>query len=238
MRLAGGDPGAVPAVAEGRAGVQDEGSQLVAVAVAAAPRRGRDERWLDLCAGPGGKAALLAALAAERGARLVANEPQPHRAELVRRALAGADGVDEVTTSTAGDPPWEPGSFDRVLVDAPCSGLGALRRRPEARWRRQAADLDELVPLQRDLLASALDLVRPGGVVVYATCSPVLAETAERGRRGARGAPRTSPWSRSRSTVPDAAGPRPGTRQLWPHRHRTDAMFLAQLRRVARVTSR
>jgi len=229
VRLAGGDPGSVPAVAEGRAGVQDEGSQLVALALAAAPLDGDDARWLDLCAGPGGKAALLAALATERGARLVANEPQEHRAELVRRALAGADGV-EVTTADGRRPPWAAGSFDRVLVDAPCSGLGALRRRPEARWRKQPADLAGLVLLQRELLGSALDLVRPGGVVVYATCSPVLAETA--GVVEAVLAARDDvAVEQVALDLPDAAGPMPGTSQLWPHRHLTDAMFLAVLRR-------
>jgi 16S rRNA (cytosine967-C5)-methyltransferase len=215
VRLAGGDPGAVPAVAEGRAGVQDEGSQLVALALADARLTGRDERWLDLCAGPGGKAALLAALADERGARVTANEPQPHRTELVRRSLAGAAGVAEVTAYDGREGPWDPGSFDRVLVDAPCSGLGALRRRPEARWRKQPADLEQLRPLKRALLTRALELVRPGGVVVYATCSPVLAETAE---------------------VVDAvlAGrddvARDEVRQLWPHEHGTDAMSWAVLR--------
>ena len=230
VRLAGGDPGSVPAVAAGRAGVQDEGSQLVAVALADAPLRGPDNRWLDLCAGPGGKAALLAALAAARGGRLVANEVQPHRADMVRRALAGADGVEAVTTYDGTGPAWEPGTFDRVLVDAPCTGLGALRRRPEARWRKQPADLAALVPLQRALLGSALGLVRSGGVVVYATCSPVLAETsgvveavlAERGDVRLEADP---------LPVPDAAGPLPGTVQLWPHRHGTDAMFVALLRR-------
>jgi 16S rRNA (cytosine967-C5)-methyltransferase len=232
--LDGGDPSAVPAVAQRRAGVQDEGSQLVAVALARAPLPGRDERWLDLCAGPGGKAALLAALAAGGGARLVANEVQPHRADLVRAVLAGADGVEEVTVEDGRRPPWAPGSFDRVLVDAPCTGLGALRRRPEARWRKQPGDLETLVPLQRDLLAAALDLARPGGVVLYATCSPVLAET-----RDVVSAVLTQ---RTDVTVQDAdallpeldgsaPGPLPGTVQLWPHRHRTDAMFLTLLRR-------
>lgn len=230
--LGGGDPGAVPAVAEGRAGVQDEGSQLVAVALATAGLEGPDPRWLDLCAGPGGKAALLAALAAERGARIVANERQPHRAALVSRALEGADGVEEVTVHDGTRPPWPAGAFDRVLVDAPCSGLGALRRRPEARWRRRQEDLRELVPLQRGLLGAALDLVRPGGVVLYATCSPVLAETSDvvssvlAGRDDAR-------LEHVPLELPDAAGPLDGTAQLWPHRHATDAMFLALLRRTS-----
>jgi 16S rRNA (cytosine967-C5)-methyltransferase len=117
-------------------------------------------------------------------------------------------------------------------VDAPCTGLGALRRRPEARWRRSPADLDDLVPLQRSLLGSALASVRPGGVVVYATCSPVLAETAGvveavlAGRDDVRledAAPLVG--------LDDAVGPLPGTVQLWPHRHGTDAMFVALLRR-------
>ena len=233
--LEGGDPAGIPAVAEGRAGVQDEGSQLVAVALAraATDARGDTGRWLDLCAGPGGKAALLAGLAAGAGAGLLANERLPHRAALVRRNLAGADGVLGVVTGDGTAPPWADASFDRVLVDAPCSGLGALRRRPEARWRRTAADVAQLVPLQEALLEAALDAVRPGGVVLYATCSPVLAETAGvveavlRRRDGAR----LEDAGALLDGVPDCAGPLRGTVQLWPHRHRTDAMFLALLRR-------
>src|SRR5690606_11285203 len=140
--LAGGDPSGVPAVAEGRAGVQDEGSHLVAGALARAVVEGRDERWLGLCAGPGGKAALLAALAAGPGAGLRANERAPHRAGLVRRSLSGSAGVSGVVAGDSTRPAWSAGTFDRVLVDAPCSGLGALRRRPESRWRRRPSDLD------------------------------------------------------------------------------------------------
>jgi 16S rRNA (cytosine967-C5)-methyltransferase len=232
--LEGGDPGAVPAVAEGRAGVQDEGSQLVAMALAAAPLTGPDETWLDLCAGPGGKAALLAALASRRGARLVANERQEHRSRLVARSLAGADGVLGVVTSDGTKPPWAPGTFDRVLVDAPCTGLGALRRRPEARWRRKPDDLLTLVLLQRALVASALDLTRPGGVVVYATCSPVLAETE--GVVSSVLQTRRDTVLEDATTllpgVPNCVGPRPGTVQLWPHRHGTDAMFIALFRKL------
>ncbi len=231
--LEGGDPGAIPAVAEGRAGVQDEGSQLVAMALAAAPVTGDDATWLDLCAGPGGKAALLAALASQRDARLVAGERQPHRARLVARSLAGADGTLGVVAADGTKPPWRHGAFDRVLVDAPCTGLGALRRRPEARWRRKPDDLVSLVLLQRALVGSALDLVRPGGVVLYATCSPVLAETSgvvssvlqTRADAVLEDATALLPG------VPDLAGPIPGTVQLWPHRHGTDAMFMALLRK-------
>ncbi|GAB2990345.1 RsmB/NOP family class I SAM-dependent RNA methyltransferase [Nocardioides montaniterrae] len=234
--LDGGDPGAVRAVAQGRAGVQDEGSQLVAYAAATAPLEGRDERWLDLCAGPGGKAALLAAMAHEQGAGLTAVEPHLHRAKLVERNLApvsAAGGRVEVVNADGTRAPFEAASFDRVLVDAPCSGLGALRRRPEARWRRTPEDLVGLTELQRALLGSALDLVRPGGVVLYATCSPVIAETADvvTAVLDARSDVSIEDVRPLLPGVTDADGPLPGTGQLWPHRHGTDAMFLALLRR-------
>jgi 16S rRNA (cytosine967-C5)-methyltransferase len=197
-------------VREGRAGVQDEGSQVVALQLAEAGLEGSDERWLDLCAGPGGKAALLGALAAQRGASLIANELQPHRAELVSSVVATLPNVT-VTNEDGRSGPWPAASFDRVLVDAPCTGLGALRRRPESRWRRSPADLDDLVPLQRALLMRALELVRPGGVVAYATCSPHLAETRD---------------------VVASVGVEPASvSQLWPHLDGTDAMFCARLRK-------
>lgn len=232
--LEGGDPAAVKAVAEGRAGVQDEGSQLVAHALASATVTGRDELWLDLCAGPGGKAALLAALAAERGARLVGTEPHQHRARLVARALAPlGERTHGVIAADGTRPPFADGRMDRVLVDAPCTGLGALRRRPEARWRRTPDDLMPLVLLQRKLLNSALDLVRPGGVVLYATCSPVRAETADvlQAILGTRKEVSLEDVRPLLPAVPDADGPVEGTVQLWPHRHGTDAMFMALLRR-------
>ena len=219
-------------MAEGRAGVQDEGSQLVSLALASAPLDGPDLRWLDLCAGPGGKAALLAALASGRGAGVLANERLPHRAELVRRTLRGADGVLGVVTGDGTRPPWPAGSFDWALVDAPCTGLGALRRRAEARWRRQPADLDALVPLQQALLSAALDSVRPGGVVLYATCSPAWPRRRRSCPRCSRRGP-TRRWRTRRRcratyrTARSAAGHVPA----WPHRHGTDAMFGALLSR-------
>ncbi|GAB3705135.1 RsmB/NOP family class I SAM-dependent RNA methyltransferase [Mariniluteicoccus flavus] len=213
-----GAPGDIAAVREGRAGVQDPGSQRVALALAAPDLEAPDGPWLDLCAGPGGKAALLAGLAIERGTTLVANELQPHRAELVIRALRAYAGehAPTVVCGDGTDPAWEPRSFARVMTDVPCSGLGALRRRPESRWRRTPADVADLVPLQRRLLASALDSALPGGVVAYVTCSPHHAETAEvvdavLAERG--GAARIT-----------------ADTQLWPHRDRTDAMFCALLR--------
>ncbi|MET8815546.1 transcription antitermination factor NusB [Streptomyces sp. NPDC004549] len=234
VRLAeGGEPGAVEAVREGRAGVQDEGSQLVALALANAPVEGADETWLDACAGPGGKAALLAALAAERGAFLLASEKQPHRAGLVARALDGNPGPYQVIAADGTRPPWKSGSFDRVLVDVPCTGLGALRRRPEARWRRRPDDLDSFAPIQRSLLRTALDSVRVGGVVGYATCSPHLAET----RAVVADVLKQHPDAElidARPLLPDVPhlGEGPDI-QLWPHIQGTDAMYLALIRRTA-----
>ncbi|MFF7289275.1 RsmB/NOP family class I SAM-dependent RNA methyltransferase [Streptomyces griseorubiginosus] len=234
VRLAeGGEPGAVDAVREGRAGVQDEGSQLVALALANAPVEGRDEKWLDGCAGPGGKAALLAALAAERGAVLLASEKQPHRAGLVAKALHGNPGPYQVIAADGTRPPWRPGTFDRVLMDVPCTGLGALRRRPEARWRRRPQDLEGFGPLQRELLSTALDSVRVGGVVGYATCSPHLAETRAVVEDVLKQWPSTELIDARPlfPGVPDL-GEGPDV-QLWPHVHGTDAMYLALLRRTA-----
>jgi 16S rRNA (cytosine967-C5)-methyltransferase len=154
--LAGGDPADVPGVAEGRVRVQDPGSQLAALVLTRARPVAAGERWLDLCAGPGGKAALLAAEAAPAGAALLANELAPARAGLVERALAPVpgDAVVEVGDGTR----FGSGErrFDRILLDAPCSGLGALRRRPEARWRKQPADLPPLTALQARLLDAAV----------------------------------------------------------------------------------
>ncbi len=233
VRLAeGGEPGAIAAVAEGRAGVQDEGSQLVALALANAPVEGRDRMWLDGCAGPGGKAALLGALAAERGAVLLASEKQPHRAGLVARALAGNPGPYQVVAADGTRPPWRPGSFDRVLVDVPCTGLGALRRRPEARWRRRPEDLEGFAPLQRGLLRTALESVRVGGVVGYATCSPHLAETRAVVADLLRQFP-DADLIDARPLLPGVPdlGEGPDV-QLWPHVHGTDAMYLALFRRT------
>jgi 16S rRNA (cytosine967-C5)-methyltransferase len=229
--LAAGDPGTVPAVRERRAGVQDEGSQLVALALAAAELTGPDRRWLDLCAGPGGKAGLLAGLATQRGATLLAVEQHPHRARLVERTLAGDAGEHRVLVADARQPLAGEEPFDRVLLDAPCSGLGALRRRPEARWRRQPADVAELRPLQVDLLRAALARVRPGGLVGYVTCSPHQAETSTVVADVLRGRDDVERVDAQRYLpgVPDL-GPGPAV-QLWPHRHGTDAMYLALLRR-------
>ncbi|MCG5212376.1 RsmB/NOP family class I SAM-dependent RNA methyltransferase [Streptosporangium sp. KLBMP 9127] len=222
-----GDPASVPAVAEGRAAVQDEASQLVALALTRVPLDGGDSSWLDMCAGPGGKAGLLDALAVQGGGHLLAADLQYHRARLVWRTTRDASVI--VADGLA--PAWREGAFDRVMLDAPCTGLGALRRRPEARWRRDPAAVPELAALQGRLLDSALDAVRPGGVVAYVTCSPHLAETQvvvgdAIGRRD------DVEVLDAREFLPevDELGPGPHA-QFWPHRHGTDAMFLALLRR-------
>jgi 16S rRNA (cytosine967-C5)-methyltransferase len=229
VRLHGGDPGRLASVRSGVAAVQDEGSQLAGLLLARAPLEGRDEAWLDMCAGPGGKAGLLAAVRPD-GVRLTAADRAPHRAELVRKALAGETDV-EVLAADGREPPWAAGSFDRVLLDAPCTGLGALRRRPEVRWRRTEEDVVPLVELQLELLAGALASVRPGGVVAYVTCSPHTEETVgvvDVAR--ARDDVEVLPVAPLFPEVPDLA--RGDYGQLWPHRHGTDAMFMALLRRV------
>lgn len=222
--LPGGDPGKLEPIRDGAALVQDEGSQLVARALTLAELDGPDTgRWLDLCSGPGGKTALLGALVGD--GRVTAIEPAPHRAEFVEQNTRGLPvdvlGVD------GRDPGIEPG-FDRVLVDAPCTGLGALRRRPEARWRRQPGDVPGLVKLQRELLASAIRLTRPGGVVLYATCSPHLAETVGVVADALRRHNVTALDTRPLFEPVDGLGSGPSV-QLWPHRHGTDAMFAAAL---------
>jgi 16S rRNA (cytosine967-C5)-methyltransferase len=265
VRLAAGDPAAL--IATGYAAAQDEASQLAALALASAPLAGTapsgaaqpdsaaqrgeaDRRWLDLCAGPGGKARLLGYLAAARGARLVAAEFRPHRAARVRNTLdrspvpRPAAGVVVADSRRAA---WRPGAFDRVLADVPCSGLGSLRRRPEARWRKTPSGIPELAELQRQLLHSAIESVRPGGVVGYVTCSPHVAEThdvvttvvGERSDITVLDAPAILNDALLDAEIPGLPTPRDKRfAQFWPHRHGTDAIFLALLTRRGEVSSR
>ncbi len=254
-------------IASGQAAVQDEASQLAAIALTRAPlapaatdanadanadasananasadsNAEGGERWLDLCAGPGGKSRLLQGLAtiAAPRASLVAAELHPHRAALVKEALSRAGGqgaAAEVIVADGTRPPWPEGSVDRVLVDAPCSGLGALRRRPEARWRKAESDIAALTELQRALLRSALATVRPGGVVAYVTCSPVPAETTDVVTAVVGADPDVEILDAQAvlADVPGTGSAGPLFAQLWPHRHGTDAIFIALLRRSAR----
>lgn len=230
VRLAGGSPGVVESVRQGRAGVQDEGSQIVAgvLATVAAREATAGERWLDACAGPGGKTALLGSLAVARGATVDAVELHPHRAGLVKGAIqALPPGVVSVHVGDATT--WEEGPYDRILVDAPCTGLGALRRRPEARWRRSPADLDDLVALQGRILAQAATLLAPGGVIAYVTCSPLLAETIDIVRASGL-APKDARLAMAEltGTSVERWGSGPDV-QLWTDRDGTDSMFVALL---------
>lgn len=242
FRLGGGDPESTIRESDGRIRVQDEGSQLAALALTRAVPVRQGERWLDLCAGPGGKTALLAAEALEHGAHLEANEISPARAGLVRRALEGVPLEVPVSEQDGRTRAGEaPDTYDRILVDAPCTGLGALRRRPEARWRKAPGDVPELTELQRELLDAAVGALKPGGIVAYVTCSPHLAETSGvvADVRREWGAALEELSAREVVTALSDADPGlppqadgSGRAQLWPHRHNTDAMSISLLRRV------
>lgn len=244
----GGDIGRLSGVREGVLRAQDIGSQWIAQALAA-PAASPGEKWLDLCAGPGGKAALLAALAAELEVHLTANEPAAHRAELVRKALAPIPDAAWSVRTDDGRTIGELGaSFDRILVDAPCTGLGALRRRPESRWRRQPADLAQLTVLQEQLLDAAAEALAADGLLAYVTCSPHPAETLVQvedllKRRSdlelldAHALMEETALPEGRRLIRSRPAPAHEVAekcvQLWPHVHGTDAMFFALIRKQA-----
>ncbi|WP_072313577.1 RsmB/NOP family class I SAM-dependent RNA methyltransferase [Agrococcus sp. Marseille-P2731] len=233
-----GDPARVAEIADGTWRVQDAGSQLAALALTRARPAAAGERWLDLCAGPGGKAALMAAEAALAGAALEANEVLPHRAKLVRQAVRAVEAASPALDSRVvtgdgrrygrGD---TAGAFDRILLDAPCTGLGALRRRPEARWRKQPGDVPALAGLQAELLEASARALKPGGIIAYVTCSPHLAETrAVVDRAAALGLVPLDTRAVVRELSPGIAlGETGDAVQLWPHRNGTDAMFIQLL---------
>lgn len=261
-----GDLGRLTSVREGTVRVQDVGSQLVARALTEAPLEGTDQAWLDLCAGPGGKAALLGALAQQRGAQVLANESAKHRAKLVASSMkplaedtykvVTGDGrkiAETVQKQSLLPVGLQAGQlFDRVMVDVPCSGLGALRRRPEARWRKTPRDIAELLLLQKELFDAAASVTRSGGLIAYVTCSPHMAETQnivhDILRDGGMelldsGAALRSVALKNAagesvltgdldpSYTPDSKHPNETTAQLWPHIHQTDAMFFALFRK-------
>ena len=238
FELESGDPWNLVGVRDGVLRVQDQGSQLAALLLTQAEMGKPGEQWLDLCAGPGGKAALLAAEARLASATLTANELQPHRARLVEQAL---QEVDRSVKVNVGDGALfgaeHPETFDRILLDAPCTGLGALRRRPEARWRKSAEDVGDLTKLQEQLFVGAWAALKPGGILAYVTCSPHQAETngvvswAEKKFGEAFELLDAKPimdklnpdlhLNQSRKTI-----------QLWPHIHGTDAMYVALIRKA------
>lgn len=216
-----GNPGALDLIKSRKIGVQDEGSQLVALVFAAAAG---GESWLDMCAGPGGKAALLSNIARERNITFTANEVSAVRADLVRQVVNG----DRVLVGDGREIGDHNEKFDAILIDAPCTGLGALRRRPEVRWRRTLQDLRELTQLQRELIESAVRALKVGGVLGYATCSPHLAETSIQ----------VSDLKKKHLTMEQLDispylptnlenSERDMAMSLWTHRSDTDAMYLA-----------
>ena len=233
----GGSLSDVVGISDGVVRVQDEGSQLAVLALTQAFPISPNERWLDLCAGPGGKTALLAAIAQPSGADLEANEVQSHRAELVRQSLAPFGESITVTVRDGRELCAEnSSSFDRILVDAPCTGLGSLRRRPEARWRKHPDDLVNLVPLQRELLSAAIGSLTVGGVVAYVTCSPLAAETVDIITAVLSEHPEAQtldPATILSTVAPSLTNAERGSAvQLYPHRHHTDAMFIQLIRRT------
>jgi 16S rRNA (cytosine967-C5)-methyltransferase len=228
-------PSRLPQVQSGHVRVQDQGSQLAVLALLAAEVSVEDSRWLDLCAGPGGKAALMLAVAKQRNVYFEANEVSTHRAKLVQQAL---DPISKLKVSIGDGRKLAEGGarFSRLLLDAPCTGLGALRRRPESRWRKKSTDIPELAKLQKDLFKASWDSLLPGGVLGYVTCSPHLSETTA-----------LVSWAESQyrgdlellpaNAILNEINPNLGldvtfrTAQLWPHIHGTDAMFIALFRK-------
>lgn len=231
-----GNLSTTPGMSEGFVRVQDEGSQVAALLLAAVAPIETGEHLLDLCAGPGGKSALLAALLSEHEGTLTANEPHRHRADLVRTALKPFGEMVNVVSDDGREFGERTKRFSRVLVDAPCSGIGALRRRPEARWRKSEDDLVELTILQRQLLSSALNAVSVGGYVAYVTCSPDTRETVDVVAAVLESTPKAvaiDTASVLERLSPACEGVRRGSAvQLWPHRHNTDAMFIQLLQRT------
>ncbi|WP_291377827.1 transcription antitermination factor NusB [Demequina sp.] len=230
VALHGGSPRGIADVEAGLAGVQDEGSQVVAAALASERARAftAGERWLDACAGPGGKTALLGALAAGRGAHLDAVELHEHRVRLVEQNVRALPG-GTVDVFTGDSTTWNGGPYDRILIDAPCTGIGALRRRPESRWRRSAEVLGELTSLQAALVGHAAEILAPGGVIAYVTCSPVVAETTDIvAASGLQLLDARAAVAEVTGTENDAWGTGPDV-QMWTHVHGTDSMYLALL---------
>lgn len=241
LELRGGNPARLIEGLElppGTLRVQDQGSQLAALALARAGESGSAEKWLDLCAGPGGKTALLAAEAEATGAKLWANEAQQHRAKLVTEAVCGYQDIVTVTNADGRDDAAYSGQmFERIMVDAPCTGLGALRRRPEARWRKQSAELPQLVKLQEQLLDKAVTKLKPGGYLAYVTCSPHPAETRGVLKRTLKR--HSDMVELDTLEVLNRVTGKPLTQtgktlsvQLWPDKHGTDAMFISLLQKV------
>jgi 16S rRNA (cytosine967-C5)-methyltransferase len=226
--LASGNPESYLATAGVR--VQDQGSQLVALALLeVADKSGR---WLDMCSGPGGKAAMLQAGLSPYGGILECLEPIPARAELVRQAL-NPNLPGKVTVGYGQDA--KPATYDAVLLDAPCSGLGSVRRKPESRWRKTTEQLSGLTKIQAELIDAAVAALKPGGYLLYSTCSPIVIETNTQIKQALEKHPELELINANQvlnQISPQLAMPtNRKTAQLWTHLHATDAMFIAILRK-------
>jgi len=235
----GGNLAATPWFAGGQLTIQDESSMLVAAV--ADPRPG--STVVDCCAAPGGKATHLAELMGDRGI-VIANDVHAHKAKLIREQAGrlGLTSIKTVTGDAAGLPErLGPGSADVVLLDAPCSGLGVIRRKPEIKWNKTARDIAALADLQASLLDRVQELVRPGGVLVYSTCTIAREENENNVRRFLQRHPdfaldpawpeRVLEPLRAAGLLPD---PFPGMFQLLPHHFGTDGFFIARFRRAER----
>lgn len=210
--------------------VQDQGSQLVALALLGVGDK--TGRWLDMCSGPGGKSAILQAGIAKHGGVLDCLEPISQRADMVRRALTNESEARVIVDYGQNA---KKNHYEAVLLDSPCSGLGSVRRKPESRWRKQPSQLPQLTTLQGELMQAGIDALKPGGFLLYSTCSPLIQETNTQVRKALDKNPglelvdakdvirQLSPeleLNANRKTV-----------QLWTHEHSTDAMFMAILRK-------
>lgn len=219
-----GDPARAPAVAQGRATPQDEASQAVMAVLDPGP----GDSVLDPCAAPGGKATAAAERVGD-GGRVVAGDVHPGRLALVRRAAARLGLAVQCVVADGRALPVPGQSFDRVLVDAPCTGLGVLRRRPDARWRIRPEDATRLAVLQRELLRDGARTVRPGGTLVYSVCTLTTEETVAVDEWAVKGLPELvatqppgppwRPWGRGALLLPQDAG--------------TDGMFVLRLHRAS-----
>jgi 16S rRNA (cytosine967-C5)-methyltransferase len=226
-----GNPARDPNFLAGRFTVQDEASQLVVALLDPQP----GERVLDLCAAPGGKTTAIAERVGPSGS-VVAVDRNARRLNLVQRAVRrlGLTGIRTVVLD-ATRPLAElapPGGFDRILVDAPCSGLGTLRRNPDAKWRVKAGDPARLAEIQRALVGNAAAVLRPGGTLVYSSCTVLAEENEEIARHFLRG-------SRDFAALPKAALPDEtqnvadpeGFLRTFPQIHDTDGFFAARFER-------
>ena len=220
VRLSG-SPGAITAIRDRRAGVQDEGSQLVAEIFAAVSKESKD--WLDLCAGPGGKAALISSIASLGEHTFMANEISPPRANLVSQVVR----FGEVIVGDGREIATQGRTYDAIIADVPCTGLGALRRRPEVRWRRTLADLRTLTDLQIELSDAAIEVLNVNGYFAYVTCSPHLAETKFQVSAILKKHPELQKID-LRPYFPSGliSATDDGSLLLWPQIHNTDAMFM------------